>query len=127
MCYFLFEQSSTPLSEDHATVLNTVGRVGITFIGGKGKTDSFVACSNRLAIDHGGGEGSIHGLACFSRRPLTSNPYEVGTEHAGFPADHARSQLPTAKRRGVFGGSHGGGGDTKSAYDIPRTGDIPHN
>ena len=39
-------------------------------------------------------------------RPLTSHPYKAGTEHAGFSPDQARTQSPSAKRRGVFGESH---------------------
>ena len=41
-------------------------------------------------------------------RPLTSHPYKAGTEHAGFSPDQARTQSPSAKRRGVFGESHEG-------------------
>ena len=41
-------------------------------------------------------------------RPLTSHPYKAGTGHAGFSPDQARTQSPSAKRRGVFGESHEG-------------------
>ena len=41
-------------------------------------------------------------------RPLTSHPSKAGTEHAGFSPDQARTQSPSAKRRGVFGESHEG-------------------
>ncbi|CAM9217821.1 unnamed protein product [Sphacelaria rigidula] len=41
-------------------------------------------------------------------KPLTSHPYEAGTEHPGSSPDQARDQTPTAKRPDVFGKSHEG-------------------
>ena len=40
--------------------------------------------------------------------PFTSHSYKAGTEHAGFSPDQARTQSPSAKRRGVFSESHEG-------------------
>ena len=35
--------------------------------------------------------------------PLTSHPYKAGTEHVGVSLDQARTQSPSAGRRGVLG------------------------
>ncbi|CAN0585907.1 unnamed protein product, partial [Ectocarpus sp. 12 AP-2014] len=55
----------------------------------------------------GGGELRIAVHAVVGR-PLTSHPYKVGIEHAGFSPDQT-SASPSAKRRKVFGESRRGG------------------
>ena len=53
-----------------------------------------------------GGGGVLMVMHAVVIRPLTSHPYKARTEHAGISPDQARTQLPSAKRRGVFDALH---------------------
>ena len=56
----------------------------------------------------GAGLGVLMTIRAIIVRPLASHSYKAGTEHAGFSSDQARTQSPSAKRRGVSDASHEG-------------------
>ena len=55
-----------------------------------------------------GGPQFVHGGSCMTIWYRPSHPYNVGTEHVGLSPTRQTLLAPSAKRREVFGESHGG-------------------